>query len=208
MANAWVMHVKQWALRNKMTYGCAMSDPRCKRDYQIKKGKTNPARVALEQFSMGEEDIGSRRIEESRKKTKQVDKFGKMISELLLFHVSFLEAEKIAREHNFDRFATPLKKIANGYDKLFIEASKTLGLPEQAIQDLRDGNNITFMSHPIRSYTLSERKVLEKTGTGTRKDRMGNTIQILPFVDGVETTIKNYVKVQNDKLTEIEKRLF
>jgi hypothetical protein len=33
MASKWIEHVKAFAKANKMTYGCAMADPKCKMSY-------------------------------------------------------------------------------------------------------------------------------------------------------------------------------
>jgi len=32
--NPWVLHVRSFALKNGITYGCALSDPRCKETYK------------------------------------------------------------------------------------------------------------------------------------------------------------------------------
>jgi hypothetical protein len=40
MANKWVEHIKKWAKANNSTYGCALSNPKCKEDY--KKSKEEP----------------------------------------------------------------------------------------------------------------------------------------------------------------------
>ena len=36
MSNEWIEHVKKIARENNMTYGCAISDPRCKASYKPK----------------------------------------------------------------------------------------------------------------------------------------------------------------------------
>jgi hypothetical protein len=33
MANKWILHVKKFASDNNVSYGCAISDPRCKSSY-------------------------------------------------------------------------------------------------------------------------------------------------------------------------------
>ncbi len=39
MANTWVEHIKKWSKDNNMSYGCALSNPKCKEDYaKMKKG--------------------------------------------------------------------------------------------------------------------------------------------------------------------------
>ena len=39
MANSWVEHIKKWAKDNNSTYGCALSNPRCKEEYAKGKAK-------------------------------------------------------------------------------------------------------------------------------------------------------------------------
>lgn len=41
MANKWVEHVRAFAKKNKMSYGCAISEPECKKSYHA--GKDVPA---------------------------------------------------------------------------------------------------------------------------------------------------------------------
>ena len=36
MSNEWIEHVKKNARENNMSYGCAISDPRCKASYKPK----------------------------------------------------------------------------------------------------------------------------------------------------------------------------
>ena len=35
----WVEHIKDFAKRNNLTYGCALSDPKCSEEYRIKNPK-------------------------------------------------------------------------------------------------------------------------------------------------------------------------
>lgn len=37
MASAWIEHVKEFARRNKISYGCALSDLRARAEYRAKK---------------------------------------------------------------------------------------------------------------------------------------------------------------------------
>jgi hypothetical protein len=37
MTNAWIEHIKQFAKRKGLTYGCSLSDPECKAEYYAKK---------------------------------------------------------------------------------------------------------------------------------------------------------------------------
>lgn len=38
MSNKWVLFVKEWATKNNMSYGCAMTDPKIKEEYKKSKG--------------------------------------------------------------------------------------------------------------------------------------------------------------------------
>ena len=42
-SNPWIQHVKKFASDNKIAYGCAISDPECKKSYHK---KSSPAPVA------------------------------------------------------------------------------------------------------------------------------------------------------------------
>ena len=54
MPNAWINHVKQFARENNLTYGCAISDQRCKSSYKKPvKQKTQKA----EREDMGSNDV-------------------------------------------------------------------------------------------------------------------------------------------------------
>ena len=33
MPNAWVMHVRDWAKRNKLSYACSVGKPKCREEY-------------------------------------------------------------------------------------------------------------------------------------------------------------------------------
>lgn len=44
MPNAWVSHVKQHAIDNKLSYGCAMSKSECKDSYKNKKESTKESK--------------------------------------------------------------------------------------------------------------------------------------------------------------------
>jgi len=37
--NPWIVHVKKYAKKNNLSYGCAISDPECAKEYKMNKGK-------------------------------------------------------------------------------------------------------------------------------------------------------------------------
>ena len=45
MANSWIDHIRKYASDNKTTYSCALSDPRCKEEYNKRKNKKSSSEV-------------------------------------------------------------------------------------------------------------------------------------------------------------------
>lgn len=39
MANPWVQHIKDFAMKKKVSYACALGDPKCKASYYAGKAK-------------------------------------------------------------------------------------------------------------------------------------------------------------------------
>jgi len=39
MTNPWILHVKQYAKKHNLQYGCAISHPECAKEYKANKGK-------------------------------------------------------------------------------------------------------------------------------------------------------------------------
>ena len=80
MVNAWILHVKKFALENNKSYGCAISDPLCKSSYkkQSPQGKTRTIRVnrkeSAERQSMSSNDVNApekRRVRVNRKESAE-----------------------------------------------------------------------------------------------------------------------------------------
>lgn len=59
MANAWVEHVRKFASKNGISYGCAVSDPECKASYHRQKARNakKTRTPAQEMEGMGGEDV-------------------------------------------------------------------------------------------------------------------------------------------------------
>lgn len=85
--NKWIEHVKQFAAKNNMSYGCAISDQRCKDEYRKAnpktkaktKAKTIPDkkeqfRESVERGLMEDEDINIKKEEDTKKKEKKSKK--------------------------------------------------------------------------------------------------------------------------------------
>jgi hypothetical protein len=43
--NKWVEHIKEWAKKNNTTYGCALTNIKCKEDYYKNKGIDKKATI-------------------------------------------------------------------------------------------------------------------------------------------------------------------
>jgi hypothetical protein len=56
MANRWTEWVKKWASDNNTTYGCALSNPKCKEEYRAKYGNRKQLSSKRETELMGDED--------------------------------------------------------------------------------------------------------------------------------------------------------
>lgn len=85
--NKWIEHVKQFAAKNNMSYGCAISDQRCKDEYRKANPKTNAKakakaipdkkeqfRESVERGLMEDEDINIKKEEDTKKKEKKSKK--------------------------------------------------------------------------------------------------------------------------------------
>jgi len=59
MANSWVEHVRKFASKNGISYGCAVSDPECKASYHKQKARNakKTRTPAQEMEGMGGEDV-------------------------------------------------------------------------------------------------------------------------------------------------------
>jgi hypothetical protein len=65
MPNAWVTFVKEWSAKHNMRYGCAVSDPQCKKEYHAT--KTGVIRIKKKQKPISE---GTRKMEEANRKAR------------------------------------------------------------------------------------------------------------------------------------------
>ena len=74
MPNAWVEHVRKFASKNGMSYGCAVSDPECKAKYHRQKARNAKMTrtPAQETEGMGAEDVSV--AEEAKKRRARVSK--------------------------------------------------------------------------------------------------------------------------------------
>jgi len=85
MANKWIEHIKKWAKDNNSTYGCALSNPKCKEDY--KKSKEEPKQEDID----NESELSINKVSKPKKITKKSLLQGQSIdneSELSINNVS------------------------------------------------------------------------------------------------------------------------
>ena len=57
MVSAWVEHIRDFARRKSMTYGCALSDPECRAEYHAKRPPKLNKKEKKEVAGMEAEDI-------------------------------------------------------------------------------------------------------------------------------------------------------
>ena len=67
MVNNWILHIKDFAQRNNLSYGCALSKPECSAEYREKYPKPLTKK---QQKAKAEEEARLRAEEEARKKVK------------------------------------------------------------------------------------------------------------------------------------------
>ena len=69
MSNEWIEHVKKFVRENNMSYGCAISDPRCKASYKPKhKIVTKPPTDVPKKLTKQEREEHVRKLREKRDK--------------------------------------------------------------------------------------------------------------------------------------------
>ena len=47
MVNPWIQHIKNYASKNNLTYGCALSDPKCRDAYKNKTSTTTTTKTTI-----------------------------------------------------------------------------------------------------------------------------------------------------------------
>lgn len=100
MPNRWTNFVKEWASKNDMTYGCALSKPECKNEYHKKfpkplTKKQQKFREAIERGAMEDEDINRAK----KMPSKESREAFKMTSEDLLSRRTNKEWRDEAKEN-------------------------------------------------------------------------------------------------------------
>jgi hypothetical protein len=142
-----VTHVKQWSAKNKMSYGCAISNPECKKAYHIKKGTKSVVEPlqAKERESMGEEDErGQRERKQYNKKTAE-----KKIT----------NARKAKIQSMIDAYEGA-KAYINAYDDLLVSATDNENDYER-YNDWKEGTNHQTYAEYMRMEKYVK-KLIEK----------------------------------------------
>lgn len=71
MPSRWIEFVRDFANRNNLTYGCALSTPACKEEYRKKYGVSKKVSQKKERERMGEEDVRSRKVGQAEAEEKK-----------------------------------------------------------------------------------------------------------------------------------------
>ena len=78
MPNRWIEFVKEFASKNNLTYGCAVSTPACKEEYRKKYGVGKKVSQKKEREQMGEEEVRGKKVrsaeEEERKRLVEMSR--------------------------------------------------------------------------------------------------------------------------------------
>lgn len=97
MPNNWVSFVKEYASKNNLSYGCAMTKPECKSQYKEKYGNRKKLSTKKEKELMGAEDVNV--AVKKRKPPSEAKERFKMATEDVLSKKMNEEAKKEAREN-------------------------------------------------------------------------------------------------------------
>lgn len=143
MTNRWIEFVKKWAKDNDTTYGCALSQPACKTEYQKKYGNRKKLTQKKEQEIMGAEDILSKKLKDyqSLEQANEVTKIEKKIKKKKKIPV-----ELIIKEEEDEN--VPLNTI--DFDKWI---RKKLGFGWNGIKD-KFGNWFSYKISPFNEQKL------------------------------------------------------
>ena len=97
MPNNWVSFVKDYASKNNLSYGCAMTKPECKSQYKEKYGNRKKLSTKKEKELMSAEDVNV--AVKKRKPPSEAKERFKMVTEDVLSKKMNEEAKKEAREN-------------------------------------------------------------------------------------------------------------
>jgi hypothetical protein len=100
MSSDWINHVKKFSRDNNMTYGCAISDPRCKESYQIAKNKKILASRAKKYLVNARLELQKLK-DEKKKEKKQLPKLteaGKLLLKI--------QKKKKRQKKQYDKYAS------------------------------------------------------------------------------------------------------
>jgi hypothetical protein len=95
--NPWVAHVRSFALKNGITYGCALSDPRCKQTYNTGDSMSPP------------KSNGEMTARELAKKIKNIELTAQVRKEKILKKAPEIQKPKDKNDNNEDLSITEYK---------------------------------------------------------------------------------------------------
>lgn len=140
MANDWVNHIKEYAKRNNISYGCALSLEDCKNEYKIKKGLKEVQKVKEKKKEPKLKEV--QKVEEKKKEPK------------------IKEVPKVEEKDIIDKLDKYNKKMMK-YEKEY-ETEDEIKKPNEPL--LKDKK-----SQKLKKLTKEEKKNLTKEEKLTRK---------------------------------------
>lgn len=82
MPNRWIEFVKEFASKNNLTYGCAVSTPACKEEYRKKYGVGKKVSQKKEREQMGEEEVRGKKVRSAEaEERKRLVEMSRMMGE-------------------------------------------------------------------------------------------------------------------------------
>lgn len=183
MPNKWTEWVKKWASDNNTTYGCALSNPKCRDDYRAKYGDRKKLSTKKEIELMGAEDRPARQVSEK-------DDLHELIKSTALNIKSRFEEDP----DEVNKVANEVMKTLLGYTKFDTALDKIKYMIYQI-------DNKGLKAKVLQTYYRTLNKYL-KEGETKRVDEMKKWLEsVSRKLEAMSTTkINNYRKKLYDKL--------
>ena len=199
MPNAWVEHVRKFAAKNGMSYGCAVSDAECKAKYHRQKARNAKMTrtPAQEMEDMGAEDVNV--AEKPKKKKSMPDDVGKLIQDfarptgaksVIALFSNYVDGKWVLTEDN----SVLLLDSAKTTPKLLYKGSSTKDAYDWILKNL-SSRKTPLGRHQHTTNLLSgdksDHELLEKYGL-----KLGNPstqTRLIFYSDGDKRTIGDYI---------------
>jgi hypothetical protein len=136
MANDWVNHIKEYAKRNNISYGCALSSEDCKNEYKIKKGVKEVQKVKEKKKEPKIKEVP--KVEEKKKEPKIkevpkveekdiIDKLNKYNNKMMKYEKEYETEDEIKKPNEpllKDKKSQKLKKLTKEEKKNLTKEEK------------------------------------------------------------------------------------